>query len=222
MGPAATADFLAKLVRATPVEGDWDHIPVIVRSFPQIPNRSDAILHGGESPLPAMLNGVRWLAATNVDAIAIPCNTAHYWYRELQDAVDVPIFHIADAVCAALRRRGIGADRMALFATPGTLKAMIFEEKLRTAGSTLLPSDPIDVEQIDAAIRAVKAGQLDIGDSLLREVSAREVARGTALILLGCTELPLLPSAHSSLYLDATEALAQFCVTRLRCLESSN
>jgi aspartate racemase len=221
MGPAATADFLAKLVRATPASRDWDHFPVVVRSFPQIPDRSDAILLGGESPLPALAEGVRWLAATDVDAIAMPCNTAHYWYEELQQAVGVPILHVADAVNEVLQSDGNILGPIAFFATEGTLRARIFEERLNGAFE-LLPSEPIDVRQIMAAIRAAKAGQIDLADRLLRDATARNVARGARLIVLACTELPILPSAaRASLYLDTTDALARFCVARLNSLRTT-
>ena len=36
MGPAATLDFLAELVRLTTVERDQDHVPVVVLSDPRI------------------------------------------------------------------------------------------------------------------------------------------------------------------------------------------
>jgi aspartate racemase len=217
MGPAATADFLAKLVRATPATRDWDHIPVVLRSFPQIPDRSDAILHGGRSPLPDMIEGVHWLSQSNVDAIAIACNTAHHWYDELQKAVDVPILHIADAVARALLHRSSPSIPAALFATEGTIRSGVIEQRLAKNGLSILSADPFDVEQIMRAIREAKAGRFESGDRFFREATARVVSRGARQIVLACTELPLLPSAADrNLYLDATDALAHFCVTCLQ------
>ena len=83
MGPLATVDFLSKLIAETPAERDADHVPVLVYSVPQIPDRPAAILAGGASPLPEMLNGLRTLKAAGAACIAIPCNTAHYWYDAL-------------------------------------------------------------------------------------------------------------------------------------------
>src|SRR5688572_33509583 len=83
MGPLATVDFLAKLIEETGAERDEDHVPVVVYSVPQIPSRPAAILHGGASPLPAMLEGVRTLERAGATAIAIACNTAHYWHDAL-------------------------------------------------------------------------------------------------------------------------------------------
>ena len=61
MGPLATVDFLRKLIEETPARCDEDHIPVVTYSVPQIPNRPLAITAGGESPLPALLAGIRAL-----------------------------------------------------------------------------------------------------------------------------------------------------------------
>ena len=46
MGPAATLDFLAKLVRLTTVERDQDHVPVVVLSDPRISDRVAPIVEG--------------------------------------------------------------------------------------------------------------------------------------------------------------------------------
>ena len=83
MGPLATVDFLRKLIEETPAARDEDHLPVIAWSVPQIPDRPAAITGNGESPLPALLAGVHTLKAAGAVALAIPCNTAHYWYDDM-------------------------------------------------------------------------------------------------------------------------------------------
>jgi hypothetical protein len=103
MGPAATTDWMAKLVRATPAQRDQDHIPLLLYSDAQTPDRTEAILSGGSDPAPAMLDGVRRLEAGGAQVIAIPCNTAHHWHGMLQRSTRVPILHIVDGV-----RKGSG------------------------------------------------------------------------------------------------------------------
>ena len=78
MGPAATLDFMAKLLRLTPAERDQDHVPLVVVSDPRVPDRVGPILRGrGESPLAALQAGVRRLERAGARCIAIPCHTAH-------------------------------------------------------------------------------------------------------------------------------------------------
>ncbi len=73
MGPMATADFLTKLIGATPAKRDSDHIPVIVQSLPQIPDRTKAILEGGPSPLPDMISMTNKLKIAGADYGVIAC-----------------------------------------------------------------------------------------------------------------------------------------------------
>src|SRR3712207_4022394 len=105
MGPAATADFLAKVVALTPAEADQDHVPLIVWNVPQIPPRPAAIAAESDAPLAPMLAGIRTLEQAGAEAIVIACNTAHYWYERLTAQSRVPIIHIADAVLVELRDR---------------------------------------------------------------------------------------------------------------------
>ena len=109
MGPMATVDFLAKLVRATPAGRDQDHIPTLVCSAVDIPDRADAILGAGPDPLPAMRAALVRLEAGGATRIAIPCNTAHHWHAALQAGTSLPILHIVDAVAETLARAGTGA-----------------------------------------------------------------------------------------------------------------
>jgi aspartate racemase len=42
MGPLATVDFMHKVLQATPVARDQDHVPMIVSCIPQVPDRTAA------------------------------------------------------------------------------------------------------------------------------------------------------------------------------------
>lgn len=107
MGAMATVDFLRKLVEAAPAERDQEHIPLIVRFCTEVPDRAAALAGAGPSPQPALIAAAVELAAAGAQALAIPCNTAHYWYDALCAAVPIPILHIVDAALAELQRRGV-------------------------------------------------------------------------------------------------------------------
>ncbi|MBK7331445.1 MAG: aspartate/glutamate racemase family protein [Betaproteobacteria bacterium] len=108
MGPLATVDFLAKLIAATPAAGDVDHVPLVASSIPQIPSRVAAILAGGASPIPALLDARDRLLAAGATLLAMPCNTAHRWYDDLARGIDVPFLHIADAATDDVARARAG------------------------------------------------------------------------------------------------------------------
>jgi aspartate racemase len=55
MGPAATIDFMEKLIKVTGAKKDQDQIPAVVYNNTQIPDRNEAFLRGGESPVSELL-----------------------------------------------------------------------------------------------------------------------------------------------------------------------
>lgn len=217
MGPLATVDFLSKLIAETPAERDADHVPVLVYSVPQIPDRPAAILAGGASPLPEMLNGIRTLKAAGAACIAIPCNTAHYWYDALAREAGVPIFHIADAACDALRAQAKSVRSVGVIATRGTIAAGFFQQRLAARGFACLLNTENDQDRLVLpAITAVKRGDLTAAHGLALRAARNLVSAGADAVLLACTEIPPAiahaPSDVAPACVDATRALARACV----------
>ena len=217
MGPLATVDFLRKLIEETPAARDEDHIPVITYSVPQIPMRPAAILDGGESPLPAMLDGIRTLKRAGAIAIAIPCNTAHYWYDELVRQGGLPIIHIADAALDELALRCARGTTIGLIGTQGTLAAGFFQQRLAASGfRCIVNSDADQQELVLEAILHVKRNALDAAAALLESAVGKLAHDGASGVILACTETPVvldrLSPQSSALCVDATRALAKACV----------
>lgn len=216
MGPAATVDFLAKLIQLTSAERDQDHIPLVVVSDPRVPDRVAPIMAGaGPSPLEALRRGIRTLEQAGAACVAIPCHTAHFWYDAMAATARVPILHIADAVLADLRRRGGATGAIGLLATTATLKAGFYQQRLEAAGYVCtVPTDEVMATCVLPAIALVKrnraADAAPLLDRALRHLSRRRV--GT--ILLACTELPiaLAGAREPPSCVDATTALARACI----------
>lgn len=85
MGPLATADLYRKIIERTRADRDSEHIRVYIDGNAAIPDRTAAILHGGEDPVPEMLSTLRHLEACGADCIIMPCNTAHYFLPRLRE-----------------------------------------------------------------------------------------------------------------------------------------
>jgi aspartate racemase len=216
MGPLATVDFLRKLIEETPARRDQDHVPVIVYSVPQIPDRPTAIAGNGESPLPYMLAGIHTLKHAGAQAVAIACNTAHYWYDDLVAQGGLPILHIADAACAALA--GLDVRRVGLLATTGTVAAGFYQSRIALRGIECLVSTSNDQQTLVLpAIECVKHGDLAQAHALAMRAAHHLLDNGAQAIVMGCTEIPLAIeyqlSNVSGQCIDATRALARSCVT---------
>lgn len=224
MGPAATADFLAKVIEETPAVEDADHVPLLISCDPRIPGRPAAILQGGESPLPALRAIRDRLLNAGATALVMPCNTAHHWYRELAGDCPVPFLSIVEAGCEAARRVTPAGATVGIAATRATLAARLFDAPLARRGlSATLPSEDELERWLLPAIAAVKAGQHSIAGGLLEALLNGFAERGTTHVLLACTELPIALAASGappgSECIDSTRALARMTVAfwRARC-----
>jgi aspartate racemase len=215
MGPAATVDFMAKLIRLNPAVRDQDHLPLVVISDPRVPDRVGPIVDGrGPSPVPALLAGLAALERAGAEAIAIPCHTAHHWYEELAATTALPILSIVDAVLAELERLKLPQGPLGLLATEATLKAGLYQERLAAAGHPpLVPAPGVMAECVLPAIALVKQDLVAEAAPLLARAALHLRAAGAGRVLLACTELPLaLAAAPIPGCIDATEALARACL----------
>jgi aspartate racemase len=217
MGPLATVDFLAKLVAATPADGDADHLPFVTVSIPQVPSRVAAILGDGESPLPALVDARDRLLAAGATLIAMPCNTAHHWVDDLARGSRAPLLHIADAALGDVVASVAPGAAVGVIATRATHEIGLYRTPLERAGfRVVVPDEAADIQAVADGIAAVKRGDAAAGGRhFMRVVSALERA-GAGAIVLGCTEVPPGLSAAGVRpgvpWIDPTEALARACV----------
>lgn len=217
MGPLATVEFLRKLIEHTPAEIDQDHVPCITYSIPQIPCRVAAILEDGDSPLPALMDGVKSLEAAGARAIAIPCVTAHHWFEQMAASTRLPFLHIAEATIRVLATDAKAGCSVGILATQATLTTGLFQRALCDAGyQTLTPDEEVMQELVLPAIANVKTSNKPKALQLVVKALEALRAHGAERIVLACTELPVALDGAEPQYnkgcVDTLDALAQACV----------
>lgn len=204
MGPAATADFLIRLVAGVTAARDTDHPRVLIDSNPQVPDRNAAALCGGPPPGPALAAMARGLVAQGAQILAMPCNAAHGWADAIVAAVPVPFVSMIDAAVAeatAHRPRAIG-----VLAVGATLALDIYGR------ASPVPVLAGDLAVVQPCVNAIKAGdRSDATRAALAGEAARLVAAGADVIIAACTEVPLLlrQADVAVPLIDSTEALAR-------------
>jgi aspartate racemase len=190
MGPAATVDFMGKLVALTPAACDQEHLPVMVASLPHIPDRSRCILGDGPDPLPYLLDGIVHLNRAGVSLVVVPCNTSHHWFEQMQQRSVAPMIHIATACVAALPAGGVG--KVSIFGTRGAIRSGFYQRELAARGIAHTFPDPEGAQDdVDECIRAIKGGDMARGSAALARALADAQARRVGAVIMGCTEIPV-------------------------------
>jgi aspartate racemase len=216
MGPEATANEYQLIVKLTPASRDQEHIPTLIYSFPQVPDRTTAIESGDPSIVPYLVEGVTRLERAGASFIIIPCNTAHYYYDRMQAAVSIPILHmIRETVQATIKLYPQCTD-IGLLATSGTIRSGLYEKEFARSGRrTITPDDSLERDFVMKAIARIKAGENDREtEDLLAAAGASLEARGAQVLVLGCTEIPLAfnPARAKVPVVNATRVRAEAAI----------
>jgi len=188
MGPAASAEFVNRLIQQTPASCDQEHIPFVLWNEPRTPDRSTSIRNEDDRPLPYLLQGIQALKSVGCDVIVIPCNTAHYWYDELVK-FKVPILHIVDSVADALHDINV-TGTIGIMGTQATIELGLYQNRL-TDWDCIVPSKEETDNIVQPAIDLIKAGDMVLSHNMLMSVVDSLINRGASAVVLGCTELPL-------------------------------
>jgi aspartate racemase len=212
MGPLATVDFFALLVRMTPADKDWNHLHIIIDNNPRIPSRSRAILFDEASPVPYMVDGARRLVALGAHLVVVPCNSASHFLAPVREALreaGVPVLDPVQATAAALRTSGTSRRPLVLGGMV-THRAELYGKALAdsaesaesaAAGEAIAPMRPSEAEQdeVAALIEALKHGTTSaaIVERTAAVIEAGR-ARGADGAILGCTEFGLIAEALTS------------------------
>ena len=215
MGPAATADFMMKVIRATPANSDQEHIPMVVANLPQVPDRTPSVLANDDRPLAAMQESLHLLDNAGAEFIAIACNTAHFWFDKLAALSRLPILHIADAAAEEILRLSTRPESILILGTEGTQMAGIYPKRFKHFGLSTLTPRADQQAVINEIIRFVKLGDLFAAQILAEKVYEQWSKESPdSAMVLACTELPLAFEGLSGgvPMVDATESLAKSCV----------
>jgi len=194
MGPAASAEFMVRLVAQTPAKTDQDHIPTILWSDNTVPDRSTSMRNGDNKPLPYLLQGIQGLVSSGCNLIVIPCNTAHLWFKEMEKQASwhANIVHIVDSVADALRDVNVIDSKIGVMGTQATVELGLYQYRLNKLGWECIVPTKLEMDTlVQPAIDLIKANQIEAAHTMLMTVIHSLIARGATAVVLGCTEIPL-------------------------------
>ncbi len=191
MGPMATCDLMQKIIEHTDAGNDREHIHTVIDCNTDIPDRTEAIVNRGESPLPEMVKSAVRLQAMGAKALLMACNTAHYFLKDLETYIDIPVISMPQETAGYLREQGL--SKVAVLGTDGTMRSGVYEDTLARFGiSCTYPGQEDQRLLMSLIYEYVKAGKEYPYPENIYGMVDRLKDRGVQALILGCTELPIL------------------------------
>lgn len=210
MGPAAAAEFLRVLAAKCPAATDQEHPVIYMIGDCEIPDRTQAILHGGATPLPKLKADLLRLCEMGADVLAVPCNTAHCFIDQFKEELPVPLVHIIDETVLAAQR--LSPEGAWMLSTKATRAIGIYQHYAEMHGLKLYIPNERQSDVSQEIITYVKANKMQKAGELMRELAAELWQEHDLPIMTACTELPLgytasgLPEEKSVSSIDALAA----------------
>ena len=210
LGPAASCYLYQMLIDHTPAVQDQQHIDLVLSSRASTPDRTAFIVGTStEDPFDVMEQDGRSLVAYGATVLAIPCNTAHYFYDRLAQALPVPVLNMPRLTVA--EAKAAGCKRLGILATDGTLQAQTYQLMCGEAGIDWAAPTPVRQREVMEVIYGqIKQGQR--ADMAMFGAAVADLkAQGCDMAVLGCTELSLVKRDEHlpAFFIDSTEVLCR-------------
>lgn len=191
MGPLATCTLLETIIKYTDADRDQDHVHVMLDCNTNVPDRTAAILNGGQSPVPELVATGKRLVNAGAEVLVMHCNTSHYFYDQVAPEVGATLLHMPRETAKYLA--SLGVKKAGVLATTGTCKAGVYEKALAEAGmESVYPTEEGQELLMSTIYDYIKAGRLGWDVDGIRAMLADMRSRGAEQIIIGCTEIPMI------------------------------
>ena len=197
MGTQAGLDFCNKLAKLNKGKTDQQYPLFVLYNKSNIPGRPEN-LHKYNKVLKSLLAGCKFLEKSKCKFIVIPCNTAHYWFDDLQKKTKIPIINMPKEVYIHSVRTCKKNSKIGLLATEGTLKTGIYNKFFDKKFKLINPSKSVQKNNVNKAIKLVKMGKIKEAEKAIRPAVNLLVKMKCDKIILGFTELPIAIFAFKS------------------------
>ena len=214
MGTQAGLDFCNKLAVLNRGKIDQEYPLFLLYNKSNIPGRPESI--GSQTKnlsnkstnkkskekynkvLKSLLKGCKLLEKNKCKFIVIPCNTAHYWFDDLQNKIKIPIINMPKEVLKFTKKKCKKNSKVGLLATEGTLKTGVYKKFFDKHYQLMHPSQKIQKLSVNKAIKLVKMGNVKAAAKAIKPAIDSLIKMRCKKIILGCTELPIAIFAFKS------------------------
>ena len=193
-GGYATLDFFRRILEKFQTDTERSYPHIIMDNNFKMPSRTRALLYGDnyQEIVMEMATSMERLLKLDVDAIVLPCGTAHAFLPDVYQLVpeaEEKVIHIIRELGKGMQRCKI--KKCLVLAAEGTLKQHVYANSLSSYSIDCVEPGSGDYATIRYFIESVKSG----GDSRpkLNEAFLDFLEKfAIENVVLGCTELPVL------------------------------
>lgn len=191
MGSKATLEFYERLIESSKAEKDQDHMNVLILNHATLPDRTEVILENREEDfLSSIENDFKIMESSGVTDIAIPCNSAHFFFDKMQKMTKANIINMIDETGKEIKKNHGKGTKIGLLATDGTVKSGIYKKYCDKHGfEIILPNETVQKDIMDVIYSNIK-GHMELDSSLLDKLIEQFVfEENCQCVIIGCTEL---------------------------------
>ena len=223
MGTQAGLDFCNKLAKLNRGKLDQKYPMFILYNKSNIPERPKN-LKKYYNVLNGLVDGCKMLQRNKCKFIVMPCNTAHFWYDDVQKKIDIPILSIPKEVYKYTNKNTSKNSKIGLLATEATLNNNIYHKFFLKDYDLISPNKNLQKNSVNKAITLVKKGRVKEAEKVLRPAVNQLIKKKCKRIILGCTELPIAIFAYKSfkkaikskIFIDQNLLVAEVCMKKYK------
>ena len=223
MGTQAGLDYCNKLAVLNRGKSDQKYPLFILYNKSNIPGRPEN-LHKYNKVLKSLNTGCLLLQKNNCKFIVIPCNTAHYWYDDLQKKIKIPIISMPKEVYLHAKKNCKKNSKIGILATEGTLKTRVYNKFFDKNFALINPKKSLQIKSVNKAIKYVKIGKVKDAEKAIKPAINYLIKMKCKKIILACTELPIAIFAfksfknikQSKIFIDPNLLLAKVSMKRYK------
>lgn len=217
MGPMASAVFYDMISSKTDASCDQENLDLILLSHAGMPDRTRAILSKDEAQIEEvrskLLADAMFLQNAGCTAIAVTCNTAHYFVNMIEGELDIPFIHLIRETAEAVASE-FGAKKVAVLATDGTIETRLYQDELsKRRVISFTPKAEIQALVMHEIYECIKSGK-PADEEIWQKIEEYVKAEGCEAAVLACTELSVVRKELSlgSFYFDPMDIMAESCL----------
>jgi aspartate racemase len=209
MGPRSTSPFLELVLDQCQIQygakHDIDYPHIMIYSLPTPFYLDRPIDH--KLMKETIIEGIQHLESTGVSCIAMPCNSAHIYFDELRERINIPLLNIVDETM-----KKVDSNRkITIFATESTFNSELYQKGILNSDNQFIFKNNWQ-KKINTIIQMIKEKK-EIPEVNLywNELVKDAITEDVENIIIACTDLSVLKNKFNDKlnFIDSSHALAE-------------